>query len=145
MPTISVDRYRSGIGGNSDIAMRRAVKLGAAWHPLRFTMPWFREAVDRLQGFAAELRLPVPDLAPRILLRLTDEPLDHPERRAGEGTIDQVLADIEELRLAGAGSSAARSVQRRSGRDPSARGGMAGTCHRRRTPRIAPTTEGWNE
>ncbi|GAA2996204.1 LLM class flavin-dependent oxidoreductase [Streptomyces fulvorobeus] len=99
--------YRCGqipiwVGGNSDIGMRRAVRHGAAWHPLRFTLPWFREALDRLKTMSAEAELPVPELAPRIVLRMTEKPVDGPERRAGEGTIGQILDDIEQLRLLGA-------------------------------------------
>ncbi|OQR65759.1 LLM class F420-dependent oxidoreductase [Streptomyces maremycinicus] len=101
------DDYRCGqiplwVGGNSDAGIRRAVRFGSPWHPLRFTMPWFRDALDRLKDIAAELDRPVPELAPRIYLRLTDKPIDDPDRRAGEGTLEQVLEDIEELRLAGA-------------------------------------------
>ncbi|MFC9327587.1 LLM class flavin-dependent oxidoreductase [Kitasatospora sp. NPDC057015] len=99
--------YRSGqiplwMGGHSEAAMRRAVRLGTAWHPLRFTMPWYRDALDRLKAISAELDRPVPELVPRIVLRLTEKPIDHPERRAGEGTLDQILDDIEQLRVLGA-------------------------------------------
>ena len=62
--------YRGGripiwVGGNSDAGLRRAVRLGEAWHPLRFTMPWLRKAVDRMTAFADQQRRPVPGLAPR--------------------------------------------------------------------------------
>jgi alkanesulfonate monooxygenase SsuD/methylene tetrahydromethanopterin reductase-like flavin-dependent oxidoreductase (luciferase family) len=101
------DDYRCGqipiwVGGNSDIGMSRAVRLGAAWHPLRFTLSWFRDAVDRLKTIAAEMQLPVPELAPRIVLRLTEKPVDDSERRVGEGSINQIIDDIEQLRLIGA-------------------------------------------
>jgi len=99
--------YRSGqipiwVGGNSDAGLRRAVRLGDAWHPLRFTMPWMREAVPRMTAFADDQRQPVPALVPRIALRLTQSPVTAPGRLAGEGTIDQVLDDLAELRLLGA-------------------------------------------
>ncbi|WP_328663831.1 LLM class flavin-dependent oxidoreductase [Streptomyces sp. NBC_00328] len=90
------------VGGNSDAAMRRAVRFASPWHPLRFTMPWFREALNRLNSISADLGKPVPELVPRTFLRITEKPIDHPDRRAGEGTIEQILEDIEELRRAGA-------------------------------------------
>jgi len=101
--------YRGGqipiwVGGNSDAGLRRAVRLGEAWHPLRFTMPWMREAVRRMTAFADEQRRPVPGLVPRIALRLTESPVTAPGRLAGEGTIGQVLDDLAELRLLGAGT-----------------------------------------
>ncbi|MBR7838917.1 LLM class flavin-dependent oxidoreductase [Actinospica durhamensis] len=101
--------YRCGqvplwVGGGSEAAMRRAVRLGVPWHPLRFTLPWFRDAVDRLRAIAGELSQPMPALAPRIMLRLTEKPLDQPDRRAGEGTLEQVLADLEQIRGLGAES-----------------------------------------
>jgi alkanesulfonate monooxygenase SsuD/methylene tetrahydromethanopterin reductase-like flavin-dependent oxidoreductase (luciferase family) len=99
--------YRGGqipiwVGGNSDAGVLRAVNLGEAWHPLRFTMPWLREAVDRMTALAGEQRRPVPGLVPRIALRLAEAPVTGPGRLAGEGTIDQVLDDLAQLRLLGA-------------------------------------------
>lgn len=80
------------VGGNSDAALRRAVRVGDAWHPLRFTLPWLRETLPD----------DLPALAPRIALRLTETPVTGHERLAGEGTIDQVADDLEQLRLLGA-------------------------------------------
>lgn len=99
--------YRSGripiwVGGNSDAGLRGAVRHGDAWHPLRFTLAWLREAVDRMKVVADERRRPVPALAPRIALRLTDAPITDPGRLAGEGTIAQIVDDLEQLRLLGA-------------------------------------------
>ena len=78
------------------------MRLGEAWHPLRFTMSWLREAVARMVALAGEQRRPVPGLAPRIALRLTELPVTGPGRLAGAGTIDQILDDLAQLRLLGA-------------------------------------------
>ena len=103
--------YRSGhiplwIGGNSDAALRRAVRLGDAWHPLRFTPGWMAEAAGRLTACAAEQGRPAPALMPRIALRLTDAPvaasIHGADRLAGHGTIDQIMADLGQLRSLGA-------------------------------------------
>jgi hypothetical protein len=45
---------------------------------------------------------PVPAFAPRVILRITGTPVTGPQRLAGEGTIDQVVEDLERLRLLGA-------------------------------------------
>ena len=103
--------YRSGhiplwIGGNSDAALRRAVRLGDAWHPLRFTPGWMAEAVGRLTACAADQGRPAPALMPRIALRLTEVPVTASvsggDRLAGHGTIDQIMADLGQLRSLGA-------------------------------------------
>jgi probable F420-dependent oxidoreductase len=78
------------VGGNSEAAMRRSARVGDAWHPLRFTMPWLRATLPR----AAELG--AAPLVPRIALRLTSGPLGD-DRLAGEGTIGQVRDDLAEL------------------------------------------------
>ncbi|GAA4306747.1 LLM class flavin-dependent oxidoreductase [Actinomadura luteofluorescens] len=101
--------YRAGriplwIGGNSDAALRRAVRVGDAWHPLRFALPWLRGALERLKTVADEQGRPMPGLEPRIALRLTSSPVTGPDRLAGEGTVDQVADDLEQLRLLGAGT-----------------------------------------
>lgn len=99
--------YHSGdlpiwVGGRTTAGLRRAVRLGDTWHPLRERVDWMREATDRLKAIAAAEGRPVPGFAPRILLRLTEAPLADEVRVAGEGSIDQVLADLDELRLLGA-------------------------------------------
>ncbi|SDT74910.1 Flavin-dependent oxidoreductase, luciferase family (includes alkanesulfonate monooxygenase SsuD and methylene tetrahydromethanopterin reductase) [Streptomyces sp. TLI_053] len=90
------------VGGNSDAGLRRAVRLGDAWHPLRPTTPWLCEAAHRLRAYAEEHALPVPAFAPRIALRLTPAPVAGPTRLAGEGSIEQISADLARLRLLGA-------------------------------------------
>jgi alkanesulfonate monooxygenase SsuD/methylene tetrahydromethanopterin reductase-like flavin-dependent oxidoreductase (luciferase family) len=92
------------VGGNSDAGLRRAVRFGEAWHPLRFALPWLRGALERLAAAADQQGRPVPGLAPRIALRLTPSPVDDSDRLAGEGTIEQITGDLEQLRLLGAGT-----------------------------------------
>jgi alkanesulfonate monooxygenase SsuD/methylene tetrahydromethanopterin reductase-like flavin-dependent oxidoreductase (luciferase family) len=81
------------VGGNSKAAIRRAVKFDAAWHPLRITLPFLRDAVTSHT---------LPALAPRIALRLTGSPVEGPERPAGTGSLEQILDDLGELRRLGA-------------------------------------------
>ncbi|MFD9502089.1 LLM class flavin-dependent oxidoreductase [Streptomyces sp. NPDC060035] len=81
------------VGGNSEAAIRRAVRYGDAWHPLRGTLAWMRDAVA---GHS------LPAFAPRIALRVTTEPVEGPERLAGVGTLEQILDDLDQLDRLGA-------------------------------------------
>ncbi len=78
------------------------MRLGDAWHPLRFTPGWLAGAVDRLKASAAEQQRPPPTLMPRIALRLTQAPVTDHTRLAGHGTIDQIAGDLGQLRSLGA-------------------------------------------
>lgn len=90
------------VGGASDAAMRRAIRYGDAWHPIRFREEWFRnEGIPRLTALAEQEEKPVPALCPRIRLRLTDAPLPDGERVMGEGTVDQVRHDMAALEALG--------------------------------------------
>ncbi|MGW7684780.1 LLM class flavin-dependent oxidoreductase [Kribbella sp. NPDC054772] len=92
------------VGGSSAAALRRTVRYGDAWHPLRQTVTQMSDGLDRLRTLATEQDRPVPGFAPRILLRLTDEPLPEQDRAAGEGSVDQVIGDLDVLRKLGARS-----------------------------------------
>src|SRR5437867_4639218 len=91
------------VGGASDAAMRRAVRLGDAWHPIRVRVPWLRDTgLPRLRRIAAAEGRPAPALCPRIRLRITDTNLPDDQRIAGEGSLDQVRADLAALAKLGA-------------------------------------------
>ena len=91
------------VGGASDAAMRRAVRFGDAWHPIRIRVPWLRDiGLPRLREIAAKEDRPRPALCPRIRLRITDTPMADETRIAGEGSLDQVRADLEALAALGA-------------------------------------------
>lgn len=83
------------VGGGSDAALRRAVRHGGAWHPIRQRPARFRdEAIPRLRSVAESMAMPMPDLCPRIQLHITDRPLPEDGRLLGEGTFDQLHADL---------------------------------------------------
>ncbi len=86
------------VGGSSDAALRRAVRYGNAWHPIRTRVTWLKdEGMPRLRRIAEAAGTPVPDLCPRLSLRRTESTLDDNERTAGEGTLDQIRTDLEGL------------------------------------------------
>jgi probable F420-dependent oxidoreductase len=91
------------VGGASEAAISRAVRYGDAWHPNRIRPGWLKTTgLPRLRQIADAEGRPMPALCPRIRLRLTDEPLPDDRRVVGEGTLDQMRADLEELQKLGA-------------------------------------------
>jgi probable F420-dependent oxidoreductase len=91
------------VGGSSDAALRRAVRLGDAWHPIRIRIDWLRDTgLPRLKQIADAEGKSMPKLCPRIMLQLTDAPVTNAARVAGEGTIDQVHGDFQALQELGA-------------------------------------------
>jgi probable F420-dependent oxidoreductase len=90
------------VGGASDGALRRAVRYGNAWHPIRITVPWLRDTgLPKLKEVAAREGMAVPELCPRIRLNLTEAPLPDADRVAGEGSVEQVLEDLRGLEALG--------------------------------------------
>jgi len=90
------------VGGNSDAAMRRAVRFGDAWHPINIRLGWLKERVPGFREIAIQEKRSIPALCPRINLRITDRPVDGDQRLAGQGTIDQIHSDLQELENLGA-------------------------------------------
>jgi len=91
------------VGGASDAALYRAARYGDGWHPIRSRVEWLRDkGLPRLREIAESERMAAPALCPRIRLRLTPSPLAEKQRVAGEGSLDQVRADLEGLQALGA-------------------------------------------
>jgi probable F420-dependent oxidoreductase len=91
------------VGGSSEAGLRRAVRYGDGWHPNNVRLDWLREeGLPRLKEIAREEGKPLPSLCPRIRLRLTGSPLDDERRLPGEGTLEQVRADLQTLESLGA-------------------------------------------
>ncbi len=90
------------VGGSSDAALRRTVRLADAWHPIRFTLDWLRDTgLPHLQATAEEEGKPVPALCPRIRLRLMEKHQPEAGRYCGTGTLDQIRQDILGLEALG--------------------------------------------
>ncbi|GGV36561.1 F420-dependent oxidoreductase [Streptomyces longisporoflavus] len=89
------------VGGNSPAAQRRAARLGEGWHPFMPTLDVLRTALPRIAAEAEAAGRPVPDLVPRLQLRLTPQP-DTADRPLGHGSVDQLRADLETLAGLGA-------------------------------------------
>jgi probable F420-dependent oxidoreductase len=97
-PPAQADGVPLWVGGDGRAAMRRTVRLGAAWHPLRPRVGWLREhAIPTLARMAEDLEQPAPNVIPRLFLRIESTPLPESERVAGHGTREQIRRDLEGL------------------------------------------------
>jgi probable F420-dependent oxidoreductase len=91
------------VGGASPSAIRRAARFGDAWHPNNAELGWLRTTgLDALRTAAAAMGRSEPALSPRMRLNLFETPIDDDQRRVGEGTVAQVLRDLDELAELGA-------------------------------------------
>lgn len=86
------------VGGSSRSAIRRAARFGQAWHPLNARLEWLRvDGLPLLRRAAEELQKQVPAFAPRIKVALTAAPLEDVNRGPGQGTLDQIRRDLDQL------------------------------------------------
>jgi probable F420-dependent oxidoreductase len=91
------------VGGASDAALRRAVRYGSAWHPIRIRMGWLRDVgYPQLKAVAHGEGRSLPALCPRIMLWISETAVAEADRVAGQGTLEQIRADLEELSAMGA-------------------------------------------
>ena len=91
------------VGGNSDSAIRRAVRFDAGWHPINQSVGILREKwLPALQAEAARAGKPVPPLHPRIRMQITSEPITTLDRAPGTGTVEQIHEDLRNLQALGA-------------------------------------------
>jgi probable F420-dependent oxidoreductase len=86
------------VGGSSPGAIRRAARFGGAWHPINPDLDRLRDSgLPALRAAARSLDRPVPALCPRIRARPTARDLPPEHRRAGVGSLAQILADLDML------------------------------------------------
>ena len=91
------------VGGNSAAALRRTIRFGDAWHPIRPQLDWLKaESMPLLRELAEEAGRPVPALCPRIACHISDSPIPEEQRMAGQGSLEQVHRDLRMLEELGA-------------------------------------------
>lgn len=90
------------VGGASPAGIRRAGRLGDAWHPVNAEPGWLRTTgLPALRAAAAAHGRPTPAFAPRIRARPTDHVVEG-DRPVGVGSVAQIVGDIEALTHLGA-------------------------------------------
>ena len=83
------------VGGRSDAALRRAARLGQAWHPTQMPMDALRERMARLAELSAEAgRAEPPVTTIHQSVAFEADGGASPERRLGRGSPAQVTGDL---------------------------------------------------
>ena len=91
------------VGGSASPAIRRAIRFGAAWHPINPGRAWLQHTgLPALHQESQYAGASVPDIVPRIKFRPTAAPVAGPDRPLGVGTITQITGDIRFLAGLGA-------------------------------------------
>ena len=91
------------VGGTSRAAIQRAVRYGDAWHPINPHPHWLRRTgMPALTATATRAGAAIPALCPRIRAHPTPAVLPDDVRVLGEGTLDQIRADLADLADLGA-------------------------------------------
>ena len=91
------------VGGSASPAIRRAVRFGAAWHPINPGRIWLEQTgLPALRRESERAGASMPGIVPRIKFRPTAEPVAGPDRPLGVGTIAQITGDIRFLAGLGA-------------------------------------------
>jgi probable F420-dependent oxidoreductase len=86
------------VGGTSPAAIRRAARFGDAWHPNNAGLEWLRDTgLPALRAAAEAAGRPVPAFAPRMRAKVTGNGRPDADRRPGEGSLAQVVADFRTL------------------------------------------------
>ena len=92
------------VGGNTELAHRRAARYGDAWHPIiwrNLTIDWAGETMQLIRQQANELGRSAPAFCPRIRMQIEDAGVTG-ERPPGWGSLAQVHDDLRRLEALGA-------------------------------------------
>ena len=91
------------VGGSAGPAIRRAIRFGAAWHPINPGRTWLQHSgLPALRRESQRAGTPTPGIVPRIKFRPVAAPVAGPDRPLGVGTSTQIIQDIRFLAGLGA-------------------------------------------
>lgn len=84
------------IGGGSEAALRRAVRLGPAWHSSSRYFETFEDKAAKLRQLAATEKREIPNIQMRTALHLTSERRDSVQEGHLIGTLADVRTSIQD-------------------------------------------------